>query len=218
MHLMAVAAFKRVVLVAGVRVVLLVVALEAPGACNHLVHAVAAAARAELLGGKLLARGQHARGLVHRIAVARPCHCLGHLRGELGLVAAQACVAGRRMLRDQLARVALAVRLHVLVHGAVADGVAEAGLLVPHPRPNAGYQHHRHDDARHDDAAPRAFRRGGSRVGILRGTGSRGARGTRGARAAVGTGSSRGTRSPDRAVCAILVDHVLLLLLLWFDR
>ena len=146
--LVAVAAFQGHVLMAGMRVVLLVVAGESPQARGDLVEGLASVAlgtRAELLACELLARGEHGAVLSHGIVVRHPGAHLRDLGRQLRGVAVEAGLAGLRVRGHAQVRVAGVVGFHVVVHGAVADGVAEARLLVPHPEPGAGH----HDDGRH---------------------------------------------------------------------
>ena len=153
MSLVAVAALERQVLVAAMRVELLAIALEAPGAGDHVVHVVAAALGAELLAGHVGAICQLRTVGGHGIVVGGPLHDLAHLLGDHGLMAAQAVVACLGVRGHQHALVAAVVRVDVAVHRAVADGVAEAGRLVPHPETCT--RHHDHDshDAADDPAA-----------------------------------------------------------------
>ena len=153
MSLVAVAALERQVLVAAVRVELLVVALEAPGAGDHVVHVVAAALGAELLAGHVGAVGQLRAVGGHGIVVGDPLHGFAHLLGDHGLMAAQAVVARLGVRGHQHALIAAVVRVHVAVHGAVANGVTEAGRLVPHPETCARHHDHGSHDAADDPAA-----------------------------------------------------------------
>ena len=170
MSLVAVAALKRQVLVAAVRVKVFAVAIEAPGVGDHVVHVMATALGAELLAGHFSALGQlHAVG-GHGIVVGDPLHGLAHLLGDHRLMAAQAVVARLGVRGHQHALVAAVVRVHVAVHGAMADGVAEAGRLVPHPETCTRHHDHRGHDAADDPAALGLALRG-RRLRVLTGLG-----------------------------------------------
>ena len=54
------------------------------------------------------------------------------------------------MLRHKHARVARRIALDVVVHRTVANGVAEARLLMPHPKTSTGEHQHNGNGASHD--------------------------------------------------------------------
>ena len=149
MDLVAIAAFEIVILMAGMRIVLLVVSCEAPCGIHDVGHVVAIAVRAELFSGKLLARSEQTV-FAHGVAVGNPCHNLGNLRGNFRLMTVEARIARFGVGGHKLARIAFVIRFDILVHGTVADGIAEAGLFVPYPESRACHHKHRRDHA-HDN-------------------------------------------------------------------
>ena len=131
-------------------------------------NTVAALVQAELVAVKAARLGQHVRvALLKRVHVVAgdPVDALGHLLAQRGHVARHAVLA-LGLVRDGQHRVRVAhfvaplvdargarlllVRLKVLVHRRVADGGAEARLLVPNPEAGTGCNQDNHDDA-HDD-------------------------------------------------------------------
>ena len=129
---------------------------------------VAALVQAELVGVNAASLGQHLRvALFKRVHVVAgdPVHALGHLLAQRRHMAGHAVLA-LSLVRDGQHRVRvgnfvaplvdarracfLLVRFQVLVHRRVADGGAEARLLVPNPEAGTGCNQDNHDDA-HDD-------------------------------------------------------------------
>ena len=134
--------------------------LTAPvlGGGDHVVPIVAAGGRALLLVSGDQLRRQAAVGvrLERPGNPRRPLVDLGLKRSLMALQARDPLLLVRHgQLRT--GRIALAVvAVHVVVHGLVADGIAETGLVVPHVEPAAGaHEHHGHHRAH--DGSPAAF-------------------------------------------------------------
>ena len=123
---------------------------------DHVVPIVAAGSRALLLvrGGQL--RLQAAVG-VRLKRPGNPRRTLVDLGFKRSLMALQACDPLLLVRHGQLrmGRIALAVvAVHVVVHGLVADGIAETGLVVPYVEPAAcAHEHHGHHRAHDRDPA-----------------------------------------------------------------
>ena len=147
MSLVAVAAVKRKILMAAMRVELLAIPFEAPCTSHDLVHVVAAAACAELFTCKVLATSKHLARFVHGEVIGRPFNGLSHLFVDMGLVTAQAVLALLLMNNSQHTLVVAVESLDVVIHGHVANCIAEAGLLVPDPESSSQND----DNAHHAD-------------------------------------------------------------------
>ena len=188
MRLVAVAALVLAVL-GHVRV-----ALQIGGGLDQVVasHVVAGLVQAELIG--LDAAGGHeilqgllghdllaGLGVQNLVAAGDPAHALADLLGQGGNMATEAggAVLGAMHSGHHAGGVGDLVAPHVSgglaglgliggqvgVHRGVADGVAEARLLVPYPEAGAGHDEHSDDDA-HDDGPLLLFLLGG-RLGSL---------------------------------------------------
>lgn len=117
---------------AGMRVIFGIVAFKAPRGVYNIAHVVAAIVGAKLLGSDFLARIRmpHRSGVI----IGHPRAHLGKLLGDNRIVTVEAILTRLGMLRHKHARVARRIALDVVVHRTVANGVAEARLLMPHPK------------------------------------------------------------------------------------